>query len=76
MKPKNRMNTEATPGRTVKYSICPRAGQLGAPREDGADKLSEVLLRSTKNGVASVLFRYQKKPGPHSQMCHPGTLSG
>ena len=39
------------------------------------DKLSEVLLRSTKNGVAFVLFRYQKKPGSHSQKCHTGTLS-
>ena len=37
--------------------------------------VSEVLLRSTINGIAFVLFRYQRKPGSHSQKCHTGTLS-
>ena len=54
--------------RTVRMARHCFAQRLG-------DKLSEVLLRSTRNGVAFVLFRYQKKPGSHSQKCHTGTLS-
>ena len=36
-----------------------------------------MLLRSTKNGFAFVLFRYQKKPGSHSSAPRtPGIAQG